>query len=42
MVLVAFKQNENGNAFWEKQGFTVRNDLAYINKTLTEIEYLDT
>ncbi len=29
VVLVAFKTNTLGNSFWEKQGFTVREDLYY-------------
>ena len=42
VALVVFDKNEVGNAFWEKQGFTVRNDLIYRNKSLTEIERIDT
>lgn len=41
-ALVVFDRNEVGNAFWEKQGFTSRNDLVYRNKALTEIERIDT
>lgn len=33
-ALVVFAENENGNAFWEKIGFTERTDLVYRNKTL--------
>ena len=33
--LVALSGNEGGNAFWEKQGFTARNDLIYRNKAIT-------
>ena len=29
VVLVAFKTNTLGNNFWEKQGFSVREDLYY-------------
>lgn len=29
VVLVVFQTNELGNAFWEKQGFKVRDDLCY-------------
>jgi len=32
VLLVVFKHNENGNAFWEHMGFTVREDLYYRNK----------
>lgn len=33
-ALVAFAENESGNKFWEKLGFTVRQDLIYRNLTL--------
>ena len=42
VALVVFDRNETGNAFWEKIGFTTRRDLVYRNKTLTEIERIDT
>lgn len=42
VALVAFKRNESGNAFWEKQGFTRREDLTYRNKTLAELIRIDT
>ena len=32
VLLVVFSHNENGNAFWEHMGFTVREDLIYRNK----------
>lgn len=41
-ALVVFDRNENGNAFWEKQGFTRRTDLVYRNKALTELIRIDT
>ncbi len=41
-ALVVFDKNNAGNAFWEKQGFTSREDLVYRNKALTEIERIDT
>lgn len=41
-ALVAFKRNQSGNAFWEKQGFTVRDDLVYRNKALRELRRFDT
>ncbi|MDR3115813.1 MAG: GNAT family N-acetyltransferase [Treponema sp.] len=34
IALVAFKHNEGGNRFWEKQGFSVRDDLVYRNKRI--------
>ncbi len=30
------------NAFWEKQGFTVRTDLVYRNQSLVEMMRIDT
>ena len=42
VALVVFEKNEQGNRFWESQGFTVRNDLVYRNKALAEIERIDT
>ena len=40
--LVAFAHNENGNAFWEKMGFTQRPDLVYRNRTLIDMIRIDT
>ena len=42
VALVVFNKNENGNAFWEKLGFTIREDLVYRNKALTEMVRIDT
>ena len=42
VALVAFDKNESGNAFWEKLGFTVREDLVYRNKALAEMIRMDT
>ena len=41
VLLVAFKKNEGGNAFWETQGFTLREDLNYRNKALAEMVRID-
>ncbi|MGT2907719.1 GNAT family N-acetyltransferase [Streptococcus dentiloxodontae] len=41
-ALVVFDRNQAGNAFWEKCGFTVREDLIYRNKALTDIVRIDT
>ncbi len=41
-ALVVFSKNEGGNAFWEKSGFTLREDLVYRNKTITEMVRIDT
>jgi len=42
VALVVFDKNSDGNSFWEKNGFTVRNDLVYRNKVLTEMVRIDT
>ena len=42
VALLVFNYNEEGNAFWESRGFTVRGDLIYRNKTLTEMARIDT
>lgn len=34
VMMVVFKSNEGGNAFWEAQDFTVRDDLTYRNKRI--------
>lgn len=41
-ALVVFDRNTSGNAFWERLGFTVRNDLTYRNLTLTDMTRMDT
>ncbi len=42
VALVVFERNETGNAFWEKQGFSARNDLVYRNKNIKELKRMDT
>ncbi len=41
-ALVVFDRNGNGNLFWERQGFNVRNDLVYRDKNIVEITRIDT
>lgn len=41
-ALVVFERNEPGNLFWEKIGFTAREDLVYRNKSITEMLRIDT
>jgi len=41
-ALVVFGKNEEGNAFWEKQGFTMRPDLVYRNKAILNLTRIDT
>lgn len=41
-ALVAFTRNEAGNAFWERMGFTVREDLVYRNRSIHELVRIDT
>ena len=42
VALVVFARNEKGNAFWEKRGFTRRDDLVYRNRSITELTRIDT
>jgi len=42
VVLVAFAGNEKGNTFWEKRGFTTREDLVYRNKAIVELTNIET
>lgn len=42
VALVVFDKNEKGNIFWKKQGFTIRDDLIYRNKSLKDITRIDT
>ncbi len=42
VALVVFTKNKDGNAFWEKQGFTAKNDLIHRNKSLVEMTRIDT
>lgn len=40
--LVAFERNFTGNGFWEKMGFTARDDLVYRNKSIHNLKRIDT
>lgn len=40
--LLIFQRNDIGNAFWERLGFDVRDDLYYRNKAVIELERIDT
>ena len=42
VALLVFRYNEAGNAFWEKMGFAVREDLNYRNLALVEMTRIDT
>lgn len=42
VALVVFARNQDGNCFWEKLGFTVRNDLVYRNQAITKMVRIDT
>lgn len=42
VALLVFNYNEAGNAFWEKQGFSLREDIDYRNRTLCEMVRIDT
>lgn len=41
VALVTFEKNVSGNMFWEKNGFTVRDDLIYRNKSIHELKRID-
>ncbi len=41
VALVAFEKNVSGNAFWEKAGFSVRNDLVYRNKNIHQLQRIN-
>ena len=41
VALVAFEKNVSGNIFWEKAGFTVRDDLIYRNKSIHELKRIE-
>ncbi|MDY5916901.1 MAG: hypothetical protein SPJ55_00615 [Treponema sp.] len=36
MFGLVFKDNETANAFWEKQGYSLRTNLNYRNKSLND------
>ena len=42
VAMVVFSKNADGNAFWEKNGFTSREDLTYRNKAIRELIRIDT
>ena len=42
VALVAFAKNALGNGFWEKLGFTSRDDLVYRNRNIHELKRIDT
>lgn len=41
-ALLVFAENESGNAFWEKLGFTTRDDVNYRNRALMEMTKINT
>ena len=41
VALVVFDENEVGNVFWEKRGFTCREDLKYRNKNINDLKRID-
>ena len=42
VALVAFERNAAGNAFWQRMGFGLRQDLSYRDRVLTEMTRTDT
>ena len=41
-ALLVFCRNETGNAFWEKMGFTARQNVKYRNRELSPLIRIDT
>lgn len=37
IFILVFENNEKGNAFWEKQGYSLRTNLNYRNKSLNSL-----
>ena len=42
VYIMVFKNNEIGNAFWEKCGFTIPDESLYRARNITSIERIDT
>ncbi len=42
VALVVFARNQTGNGFWEKMGFSAREDLVYRNRALVVLRRMDT
>lgn len=42
VALLVYARNGQRNAFWEKQGFTLREDLCYRNLALCDLVRIDT
>lgn len=41
VALVVFDRNSTGNEFWEKMGFSEREDLIYRNKAIAKLKRID-
>jgi len=41
VALVSFTHNKSSNKFWDKRGFSVRNDLFYRDKSLIELKRIN-
>ncbi len=41
-ALLVFSRNAQGNAFWEKRGFTPRDELTYRNRNIHPLERIET
>ncbi|MBR6385505.1 MAG: GNAT family N-acetyltransferase [Ruminococcus sp.] len=39
VALLVFNNNKQGNKFWERMGFTLREDIFYRNKNIHELYY---
>ena len=39
---IIVQRNQAGNAFWQRLGFTGREDLTYRNRSIRELNRIDT
>lgn len=42
VALVVFQRNKDGQCFWEKMGFSTREDIVYRNKAIKMMKRMDT
>jgi len=41
VYIVVFKNNNTGNSFWEKRGFTIPGNTLYRAKEITQLEHME-
>ena len=42
VYIMVFKKNAEGNAFWEKRGFTIPDEIIYRAREITQIKHIVT